>query len=343
MLFRNAIRLLAENFKNVYKIALYKVVISLITIALCTAILLPQLMGILNSMPMQEFLTDVKDFFGAFFSVNAEKLQLAQESMLGEDGTIQTLLRLISSKSTPIILSCVGCVIVYFIQKFFDAIGVFAVGGSLNDKMSAYADTGFFTCYVRNFGRACKYAILYALVAFAFELLSVGLVVLFLSITSVIVAVFLSITVIVLLQAVKMTWVGNWLPAMIVEKDALADSMREVNKEKHFIAKMFSTYWIACYFVVLLNVSAMVFSFGSALIITLPASFTLFICIQFVHYYTVRGKKYFISFDRIATNPDKGDREHIFSYIDVTKLGQPQVQTDGLEQDNKDGLSDQQK
>ena len=343
MLFRNAIRLLAENFKNVYKIGLYKIVIWLITLALCTAILLPQLIGIIHSMPMEEFMADVKDFFGAFFSVNATKLQAAQESMLGDDGTIKTLLRLISSKSTPIILSCVGCVIVYFIQKFFDAIGNFAIGGALNDKMSAYADTGFFTCYVRNFGRACKYAILYALSAFAFEALSVGLLVLFLSTTSVLVAVFLSITAIVFLQALKMTWIGNWLPAMVVESDPLTDSMREVNKEKHFVGKMFSTYLVACYFVVLLNVAAMVFSFGSALILTLPASFTLFICIEFVHYYTVRGKKYFISFDRIATNPDKGDREHIFSYIDATKLGQPQVQTDGLEQDIKDGQIDQKK
>ena len=136
-----------------------------------------------------------------------------------------------------------------------------------------------------------------------------------------------------------MTWIGNWLPAMVDEERALKSSMEEINKAKHFVGKMFSTYLVTCYFVVLLNVAAMVFSFGSALIITLPASFMLFICVQFVHYYTVRGKKYFISFDRIATNPDKGDREHIFAYIDAKKLGQPQIQTDGLEETlkNKDG------
>ena len=66
MLFRNAIRLLAENFKNVYKIALYKIIIALIATALCSAILLPQLIVVINSAPMQAFLSDVKDFFGAF-------------------------------------------------------------------------------------------------------------------------------------------------------------------------------------------------------------------------------------------------------------------------------------
>ena len=160
-----------------------------------------------------------------------------------------------------------------------------------------------------------------------------ALIVVFLSTTYVLFAVFLSITIVVVLQSLKMTWIGNWMPAMIAEKDALTKSMEEVNKAKHFVGKMFSTYLVTCYFVVLLNVAATVFTFGSALLITLPASFMLVICVQFVHYYTVRGRKYFISFDRIATNPDKGDREHIFEYIDATKLGQPQIQTDGLPTD----------
>lgn len=334
MLFRNAIRLLAENFKNVYKIALYKIIIALIATALCSAILLPQLIVVINSAPMQAFLSDVKDFFGAFFSVNAIKMQTAQESLLGDEGTLRNVLQLILSKPMPIILSCIGCIFVYLIGKFFDAIGNYAIGGILNDKMSAYTDTGFFSAYVRDFGRACKYSVLYSLASFACEIISCVFIVLFLSTTYVLVAVFLSITVVVVLQSLKMTWLGNWMPAMVDSKDALTDSMKEVHKEKHFVGKMFSTYLITCYFVVLLNVAATVFTFGSALIVTLPASFVLFICVQFVHYYTVRGKKYFISFDRIATNPDKGDREHIFEYIDVTKLGQPQVQTDGLKEEN---------
>lgn len=320
MLFKNALRVLAENFKNVYKIALYKIIVMLIGASLCTAVLLPSLMGILNSMPMEEFLADIKDFFGAFFSVNAEKLQMAQESLLGEDGTIKTLLRLIASKSTGIILSCVGCVVIYFIGKFFDAIGIFAVGVSLNDKMSAYADTGFFSALFRKFGKACKFAILYASVSFGFELVSVGVLVLFLKLCPVLTGIFLSITSIVLLQALKMAVVGSWLPAMVLGDVSLAVSVQKLNKRKYFFGKIFSTFLVACYLVLILNVSAMVFTFGSAMLLTLPVSFMLFICIQFVGYYTVRGKKYFVSFNSIETNPDKGDREHIFAYIDTPNI-----------------------
>ena len=56
------------------------------------------------------------------------------------------------------------------------------------------------------------------------------------------------------------------------------------------------------------------------MIVTVPASYMVFICEQFVNYYTIKGKKYFITFDRIASNPDCGDREHIFEYIDETAL-----------------------
>ena len=50
--------------------------------------------------------------------------------------------------------------------------------------------------------------------------------------------------------------------------------------------------------------------------ITVPASYFLFICIQFVNYYTVQGKKYFITYDRIATNRDRGDSEHFFDTVE---------------------------
>ncbi len=344
MLFKNAIRILAENFKNVYKLTLYKIIVILVGTALCTAILLPQLFSILHSMPMEEFLADVNDFFGAFFSVNAEKLQTAQQNLLGREGeigSIERLLKLISSKSTGIILSCVGCVLVYFVGKFFDAIGSFAVGVALNDKMSAYADTGFLNAYFSHFGRACKYGILYALVSFGVDVLTVALFILFLATTSVLTAIFLIITFVVALQALKMSLVGHWLPAMVSETAPLTVSMRKVNKQKHFFWKMFSTYLVSCYLILILNVSAMVFTFGSALLLAVPMSFMLLICVQFVGYYTVRGKKYFVTFNSIETNPDRGDREHIFAYIDTPDMVQlpkepaPQ-KPQGFEQGNQE-------
>lgn len=73
---------------------------------------------------------------------------------------------------------------------------------------------------------------------------------------------------------------------------------------------MFSTYVATIYIIIIINVIGAVCTFGSVLLLTVPASFMLFICEQFVNYYTVQGKRYFITYDRIAINRDRGDSEH---------------------------------
>ena len=80
--------------------------------------------------------------------------------------------------------------------------------------------------------------------------------------------------------------------------------------------KVFSTYIVTIYVVIIINVIGAVCTFGSALLLTVPASFMLFICEQFVNYYTVQGKKYFITYDRIAINRDRGDSEHFFETVE---------------------------
>ena len=74
--------------------------------------------------------------------------------------------------------------------------------------------------------------------------------------------------------------------------------------------------------VIIVNIIAGVCTAGSALLLSVPASYMLFICLQYVYYYTAKGKKYFITYEKIATNPDHGDRAHIFDYIDEVKTSE---------------------
>ena len=111
------------------------------------------------------------------------------------------------------------------------------------------------------------------------------------------------------------------MPAMTSDGKRLKDVFRLRNKaERKQRVKAFATYVVSVYVVIIVNVIGAVCTFGSALLITVPASFMLFVCLQYVYYYTVTGKKYFITYDRIASNPDFGDREHFFDYIDETDL-----------------------
>jgi hypothetical protein len=123
-------------------------------------------------------------------------------------------------------------------------------------------------------------------------------------------------TVIVLGHALKLSIVGHWMPAMTADGKTLKGALGYLEKgESRQFGKTYSLYMVLVYCVIICNVVAAICTFGSALIVTIPLSYLTFICVQHVSYYTLKGKKYFISHDRIASNPDKGDLEHYFDYI----------------------------
>ena len=63
MRFRNSLRLLMENFGNVYKMLLYKLAVMIIFAALSAALVVPRLVTILESAQWLEFVEYLKTFF----------------------------------------------------------------------------------------------------------------------------------------------------------------------------------------------------------------------------------------------------------------------------------------
>ena len=318
MRFRNSVRLLMENFKNVYKILVYKLVILVVTAALTSALLLPGLMEILESAEMTAFVEDIKEFVRALIGGNSEFLAGFQEQF---KVTVAALVKLLDSMMSRIVWSLVGVAVVYLLGRFMDTLGYFSIGSILNDRMGTYAETPFAAAYIRNLGRASLYSVVYVPVVFLFDVIVIALCwflffYLF-SFLNAFLSLFFSMTFIVLCQALKLTLTSMWLPAMASDNMSIGQAMRfGVKNQKKQWNKVYSTYIVTVYVVIIVNVVAAVCTFGSALLVTVPASYCLFICEQFVNYYTVQGKKYFITYDRIATNRDRGDSEHFFDTVE---------------------------
>jgi membrane-anchored glycerophosphoryl diester phosphodiesterase (GDPDase) len=147
-------------------------------------------------------------------------------------------------------------------------------------------------------------------------------------------ALFLSMTLVVVLQSLKLTFTSQWMPAITVDGKSLREALRPSNqKGNRQTRKIFCLYLIVVYLIIILNSVAGVFTFGSALLITLPTSYLLLICAQYVNYYTIKGKKYFITYEAIATNSDYGDSEHFFEYM--KELEQEEGKTVVKEQENE--------
>ncbi len=334
MLFRNSIRLLFENFKNTYKILLYQIIVSLVSTALCCAMILPSLNDIMESWAMQEFITDCKALFSSFFAANASELSLAKESLFGADGSLSTLTNFIYAKATPLVLGVVGCAVVYLFKRVADTLCYFAVGSVLNDKMSAYANTPFKSAYLANLGKALRYSLLYVPVVFLWDVITLAMIALLFATVNLLPALFFGMTILVVMQAAKLTISWRWMPSM-VDGNRLRDSLRSKEPiEKKQRWKIFGCYIGAVYFVIVVNVVAAIATFGSALLITVPASYLLFLAMQFVNYYTLKGKKYFITYNNVAVNPDRGDRENVFNYVDETALD-PKVAVDETKTENE--------
>lgn len=333
MRFANSIRLLMEDFKHAFKLLLYRVIMAVIVIALCSAFILPEIMEILEADVTKEFIANFKNIFLSFVEHDTTSPSEYVKMVFGKDGNLKKLFDFIITMKLELLLVFIGCILVYLIKRFVDTLVYFTLGSMIGDKMSTYTDTPFFTAFVANLGKASKYAALYVPIVFLFDVGTIALCFVLLRFLPLLAALFLSVTLIVVLQSLKLTLTSRWMPAMTVDGMGLGAAFRPANDiEKRQGRKTYCLYVVTVYLIIIINALAAAFTFGSALLLTIPTSYLWLICEQYVNYYTMKGKKYFITYDTIATNPDFGDSEHFFEYIEEMEKEEEKVVT---EQENE--------
>ena len=64
-----------------------------------------------------------------------------------------------------------------------------------------------------------------------------------------------------------------------------------------------------------MNVAGALATIGSVLLLSIPASYFLLICVQYVNYYTITGRKYFLAYDRVFDDPSRGDSAHYLNAV----------------------------
>lgn len=317
MRFSNSIRLLMEDFKQAFKLLAYRLIMSVIVIALCSAFVLPELREIVEADVTKEFIHNFKNIFLSLVEHDVNSPSHYVELVFGENGNVKQLFNFIVSMKLELILVFFGCVLVYLLKRFVDTLVYFTVGSVINDKMSTYTDTPFFTAFVANLGKASQYALVYVPIGFAFDVGAFVLGYVMLRFLPLMPALFLAMTIIVAMQSLKLTITSQWMPAMTADGKRLSHvfGMKDAQEKRQF-RKTLCLYIVLVYLIIILNGMALTFTFGSALLITVPSSYLLLICAQHVNYYTIKGKKYFITYESIATNPDHGDSEHFFEYME---------------------------
>ena len=320
MRFTNALRLLMGNFKQVCRLLAYKLIVLLVFCALCSAFVLPELIGILENSATKTLSSDINEMIGAMGSFSLELTSQSVAKVFGENGSLSGFIGLLLKERVGIMLVLVACVVVYLVKVFADTLVHFTMGSMINDRMSMYSETPMGTAFVKNLGKAVAYASVFVPIDFLIGSATLALVYLALRFLPFFLALFLSVTFIVFVNAFKMTLIGSWMPKMTTDNKSIKEAIMQKDAyEKKMRSKTFMLYLVTTYIVIVVNVLAMTCTFGSALILTIPASYLFFMCEQYVNYYTVKGKKYFITYENIATNADHGDSSNFFEYIKETE------------------------
>lgn len=324
MLFKNAFHLLIDNFSLNYKFLLYKIIISVVCVGLAAALIVPNVAFIFSSEEFSSLVVLIKDFLRALVSGNTEFLNgFPSEFSSG----IAALGRLISAETGRLVFVVVSAVVVLLLFRFLSGMGNFVLGGLIDDKMSSYAKTPFSSAYIKNLGKAALWQVIYVPVTFVYDAAVLALCyVFFLILLNIIsfavvataAALMLSVALFLVSQAVKLTVFNSMVPALVSDQCKLSAAFRKgFSQCRGNFGALFSTYLVTCLLILCLGVGGAFCSFGAALLLVVPMSFVMLVCIQFVSYYTFEKKKYFLAEDKIVKPKEAKEQENFYDDFEL--------------------------
>lgn len=313
MRFRHSFQIAIDDFVNTFKLLLYRLATTVIFASLAYVILSLGLASITKSAEAGALKDVVYNFFGALFSGKTAVLESFNADF---SAALTAFLGVIDTQSATIVGCVVGICLLYLVSRFVNGLSVFAVGVVVNDRMDSYSRTSFSQAYFSRIGSSALYQVIYVPLCFVYDaLMLLSCWFFFFYIPSflpswgfftVLIAISLTFTALACLEALKMTLISGWIPSIICDKMGAGKALAHSLREKNFGVR-FANYLATVYVIVIVNVVAAIATVGSALLLTVPFSYLLLLCMQFVHYYREHGKKYFVSLHRIAG--DEGNIE----------------------------------
>ncbi|MDE7440372.1 MAG: hypothetical protein K2N23_07695 [Clostridia bacterium] len=318
MKFKHSISILIDNFSVTYKQLVYKLIISLITVGLTSAILYTFWKTLTNLDDFKNLIEGVKTFFSNLIDGNTEELRNIGIRDKVEKA-LDSINLLIRSNTATIALGIAGIILIRLVNMFFSSLGNYAAAAVINDKMALRAQSPFFLTLIRNLKDASLYSLMYVPLSFLYDVACIALMyfVVFklLAFAPLLLQIFIFVATIVFAITVKLTFASDWLPALIRGKkkqlEAFAYTFNRKNKQTF---NVLSNFVVLSLIIFALNVFAVIFTFGVGALITIPASYVVLNCFQLVNYYDREELKYFIDKNTII-KPEKEEtvtREEFF-------------------------------
>ncbi len=299
MKFKHSLNVFIDNFSLTYKHLLYRLIISIIALGAYIAIIMPFINELTGSPDFNNLVNGLKDFLKNL--VTGESLQLA-ETAKQIQRAFTAIKNLIAENRANIIWGLVGMYAVHFVAQFFTALGNYATAAVINDKMALRANSPFMVTLTLNLKEACLYSICYVPLSLLYDALLVGI--LYLLVFSMFSALppmflplqlFVFVTAFIVALAFKLVFTADWLPALIRGKMKPLEAFKYTfNRRGKQTFIVFSNFVVLVLLIFAVNVIGILFTFGAGGLLTIPSSYLILLCFEFVNYYDREELKYFI-------------------------------------------------
>ncbi len=297
MKFKHTFHVFVDNFSIIYKHLLFGLIVTAIGVGLGCAVVIPMLNDITHTAQYTAFSDAIQTLWTNISNLRTEELQ---ENLSAFRTAMKEFLSMLGEDKVGLFALCGTLLaVVLLVYRFLMGLGNYTTGALINDKMTLQANSSFIGTMIKSLGKASLYNVIYVPVSFLYDGLTMvfiwALFFKWLSFLPILVKIFLFATLLIALVAVKMTFTANWLPSLIHgrqnNRKAIINNFTIAGKG---YASVFSNFLVIILLILAVNVAAVAFTFGAALLLTIPASYVMLISFEFVNYYDANSLKYFI-------------------------------------------------
>lgn len=313
---RNAFKIATGNYGLVFKNLLYKIVVFTIF-----ALLLGFILRIAIKPFVEAFRPVIKALWGVVSAIVSGEAHETARAMLRQEFNV--FVAFLSDNIGGIVWMVIITVVFVLLYRFVTGVSDCTLMVLVNGHMTDMSHRGYFVVMIENLKKILVYQLIDAFsTVIYFAIVGViiwgafKLTVAFIPIMSLFLVGLILVSAVALYSTVFSQVMANIL---IGEHKSIKKAVAQgFAFKKEYFFRMFASYLAVAIIIVYLCVSVAVFTFGVGLLLLVPFSSLLVVCMKTVDFFTINKKKYFIDYDNIVIPKElRENDEELLSDIEI--------------------------
>lgn len=307
MSYKNSFKLLTSNFSLVWKQLAYMITLCLLMFALSYGFAIPTL----NLLEKNNVIKEISLIFETIYTA-------PKEVVTAISNTFIHLTEVISSNFGKIWFSLLSTtILVHLLYQWFKNVSFYNLASLMHYHMTSFVEIGYTRNLISNLKPGAKYAFAKTILQIPFTLAKLTIIYAYFKIAvspiGILIGLFITSSAIILLSSLELTLFTGMTGVFFENED--------INPFKAFFKgnttifkkfpRVFSNSIITTLTIIVINIFLGIFTLGSGLLITLPASMVFIAIFELSSYLGVKGERYYLSKTIIATPLKDEENEKI--------------------------------